>query len=56
MGSRELDGLWYILAATIFDANAVDSIRMNDDGVAPMSRETVPALISTVAQAKYSAN
>jgi len=53
---RELNGLWYIVAVTIFNTNVMDSIRMNDYGVTPRSREAVLALLSMMSEINHSAN
>jgi len=52
----KLNSFWYILAATIFNTNVMDSICMNDHGVTPRSREAVLALLSTMSEINHSAN
>lgn len=51
----KLNSLWYILAATVFDTNLMNSICVNDHGVTPRSGETVLALLSVMSQAKPNA-
>jgi hypothetical protein len=54
-GPSKLNSIRYILAATIFDGNMVDSISVNDHTVTPGSRQTVPTLFATMTQTKHSA-
>jgi hypothetical protein len=53
LGSNELIGVRYIVAATIINANTMNPICMDDDGVAPRHRETVLTLLPTMAQMKH---
>ena len=55
LGPSKLNSIRYILAATIFDGNMVDSISVNDHTVTPGSRETVPTLFAMMTQTKHSA-